>query len=137
MIDYMRHERLDTIIYKNQRKEVKNKSMQHVIHMMCMDYLFSYEGYKEAVKRKFKIYYKIPLYIDDHIQLIPTERVKNYENIWINYAAIHHIRFDEEITHITFYSGQNLCIKLHKRIFEKQIARLEQIRMHLGKHFHA
>jgi len=104
---------------------------------MCYKYLFDYQGYKNAIKRVFGYKYKIPLYIDTQIQLIPTERIKNYENIWVNFQAIEKIVPLDGDLEIQFYSGHKLRIKVSMKTMKKQIKRLEQIRIYLSKHFHA
>ncbi|MDO9629276.1 MAG: competence protein ComK, partial [Acholeplasmataceae bacterium] len=113
----------------------KGSSLSY-IKRLCVDHLFTYEGYLKAVKKKFDMSYKIPLYISDTIQLIPTKRTRDYENIWINYASIFRIEVDQQIQKITFYSGNTIHINSSNKTLKQQIKYLEQIRNTKVKHFH-
>jgi len=136
MIEYIKHQQLSTIIYQTKRDEIINKSSISVIHDLCMKHLFSYEGYKKAIKKQLGFQYKIPIYINYHIQLIPTERVKNYENIWLNYYLISEINNLGIKSEVIFYSGRKLIVETKYHILMKQIKRLEQIILYASKHFH-
>lgn len=137
MIEYIKHNNLLTYVYKTYETNIIHKPVISYIKTMCYQHLFDYQGYKNAIKRVFGYKYKIPLYIDTQIQLIPTERIKNYENIWVNFQAIEKIISLDSNLEIQFYSGHKLRIKVSMNTMKKQIKRLEQIRIYLSKHFHA
>jgi competence transcription factor ComK len=137
LIEYIKHHQLLTYVYKNNETEIINKPVISYIKSLCYKHLFNYEGYKDAIKRVFGFKYKIPLYIDESLQLIPIERVRNYENIWVNFKAIDEIKVKEDTLEIYFYSHQKITIKSKMKTMKNQIKRLEQIRIYVSKHFHA
>ncbi len=136
MIEYITHLNLNTIIYKTDKTEILSKSVLSIINKICMDELTTYDGYKKAIKHKFNYQYKIPLYLNDNIQLIPIERVRNYANIWVNYAAIKDVKIESGIIRLVFISGRNLDLFIKPKILSKQVERLNQIRLFRSKHFH-
>lgn len=136
MIDYIKNEQLKTVIYKNNMCEYKNQSAQAFIKQLCHEKLFTYEGYKKATKIMLKYKYKIPLYIDEYLQLIPTKGYKEYDSIWINIAAIKTYDHDINGVKIRFNSGEILYLNISMKYIKNQIYRLNEIRNLLSKHFH-
>ena len=136
MIEYIAHFNLNTIIYKTDEEKTVSKSVLSIINRICMDELITYDGYKKAIKHKFNYQYKIPIYLNAHIQLIPLERVRNYTNIWVNYAAIKDVRIESDMIRLVFISGRNLDLFIKPKILSKQVERLNQIRLYRSKHFH-
>ncbi len=136
MIEYIKHVNLSTIIYQTNDELTINKPMLAYIKDLCHKQLFDYDGYKKAVKKQFGIKYKIPLYINSFTELIPLERIKNYDNIWINYAAISDIIKLNKGCEIIFTSGRAIMVKYSYHMVRKQIKRLEEIINYASKHFH-
>lgn len=136
MIEYIKHEGLMTKVVKTNKILYLNKPMISIIKSLCYEKLFSYEGYKKAVRKKLDMSYKLPLYVDEVLQLFPIENTRNYENIWINSVLIKDMRMSEEGVCITFFSMHKIYVNSSLNSINEQINRLKQIRNMLSKHFH-
>jgi len=113
-----------------------NKNNLSLIKQMCLDALFSYEGYLKAFQKKFGKVYRIPIYIDEEHMFIPIKRTRDFDNIWINYAAIHDINHGGNKIELIFESKQNLHINISFKSLKRQIMYLEAIQNTKVKHFH-
>ncbi len=136
MIEYIINKQNQAVIYQTEQIIIKDKPQLSVIKQLCLDYLFTYEGYLKAVKKRLNYRYRIPLYINEGLQLIATQRVRDYDNIWINYASIKSISYKGNRVSVRFTSNRNLDLSLTQAAFHKQIERLQAIKFHISKHFH-
>ncbi len=136
MIEYILHEKNQTVIYQTDEVVTYNESNLSIIKRICLYHLFTYEGYLKAIKYYFNFHYHIPIYIDEELQLFSTGGVKEYENIWINYASIESIIYLDKGIKLTFTSHRILIIALSRQSFHEQIKRLAAIKFHISKHFH-
>ncbi len=135
-MNYLTHHPYGCIVYKNESYEVFNMSSISYIKQLCYDHLFTYQGYLKACQKKFEFKYKIPLYISDMIQLIPTKSYRNTDVIWINYASIKGYSILNKQIHIKFFDDSELIANISYQAFKTQIIRLNQIRDVKVKHFH-
>ncbi len=136
MIDYITNEKNHTYIYQENKVSIHAISNLSYVKQMCMNHLFTYEGYIKSVKRMFGYHYKIPIFLHEGLQLIATKSVRNYDNIWINYASVESIDYIGNRIRLTFTSHRILIIEISKQAFNEQIKRLEVIKLHISKHFH-
>lgn len=136
MIEWITNEKNKAVIYQTEQTIKRNVSNLTVIKQLCISHLFTYDGYLKATKKVFDYHYRIPLYISDDIQLIATRRVRDYENIWINYASIVNVTYDKNRINITFTSYRKLTISMTPYAWKQQINRLNEIKLYISKHFH-
>ena len=136
MIEYATNHPKGTIIYQQNQTIILKHTLLHTIESFCMKRLFTYEGYRKAVQHELKINHLIPVYLAEDLQLIPTERYRNYDNIYINFSAILSYEVDQEKLKITFVSGRIIYIKMSLYRFKKLIQNLSLIRNTKVKHFH-
>ena len=136
MIEYMSNHQKGTIIYQTHDVKMINHSLLYVVNELCMNHLCTYEGYRKSVKKTHEIKELIPIFLCESIQLIPTKRFKEYDNIFFNYAAIDHYQYVENEIEIHFISGRKLRIKQSLSFYEKQLKKLAKIRNTKVKHFH-
>ncbi|MFH0766984.1 MAG: competence protein ComK [Bacillota bacterium] len=120
--------------YASTQHKISNLSF---IKKMCIDALFTYEGYLKAVQKKLGKVYKIPVYFDDENMFFPIKRTRDYENIWINYATVQEIRVLTEQIEIIFESQQKLQVNISLNSLKRQIKYLEEIRNVKVKPFHS
>lgn len=125
-----------TLIYQTDGIICQKNTLVYTVSSMCEDHLFSYEGYRKAVTKKLKITYLIPIFLSDDLQLMPVKRFRDYDNIFINYAAITSYREDNDNIEIEFNSGTKIYIKMSLYSFNQQITKLKKIRNTKVKHFH-
>ena len=124
-------------IYQEQTKSSYNASSISYIKLLCHEHLFTLEGYLKACKKIFKLKYKIPLYITENIQFIPTKSMRHIDVIWINYAQIKHFMSKKEGILIVFKDETEICIEMSKKAWIKQISKLDMIKSYKVKHFHS
>lgn len=137
MIEYIIQTPNGSKIYQIDHEiETKNRSI-YIVKKLCMEALFSYEGYVHAVKKMINRKYKIPVVIDQSTALIPTHNVKSYDNIWINYHAIQTIRQNQENIEIIFHSGKKIYMNISFLTLKSQIEDLIAITNRKVKHFHS
>ncbi|MBN2299672.1 MAG: competence protein ComK [Acholeplasmataceae bacterium] len=137
MIEYIKNDAYGCYVFQN-GKSIHNKSSNlSYIKKLCYGALFTYEGYLKAVQINHGKSYKIPLYIDDDIMLIPSGRARDFENIWINYAAIKQIIDMNQSIEVVFNSNSKLMLNISINAFKRQISYLRLIRNEKVKHFHS
>jgi competence transcription factor ComK len=69
--------------------------------------------------------------------MIPTKRVRDYDNIWINYAAIDEIILRSGGIEIYFFGERQIYLKYSLNTLKNQIKVLSFIRSSKVKHFHS
>ncbi len=136
MIDYIISHQDGIYIYQDNQVIFSKCSTLSWIKALCKQFLITYEGYLKAVSHTIGLKYKIPIFLSDSNIWIQTKRAKDYDNIWVNFAAIS--KFESQDLGITvhFLSGNKLYLKLSLNSFkayEKKIKEIAQIRV---KHFH-
>jgi competence transcription factor ComK len=137
MIQYIENTAEGSILYQEGAIVKLTMSNLSYIKKKCLESLFTYEGYLKAVQKKIGLKYKVPVYIDDATRMIPTKRVRDYDNIWINYASIRELIERLEGTDIIFYGNRQIHLKNSYKTLKKQIDELERIRFIKVKHFHS
>ncbi len=136
MIDYIINNAFGCLVFQNgQSTQSPRTNLSYVKHL-CIERLFTYEGYLKAVQHVFEKRYRIPLYLDETLMLVPTQRVRDHENIWINYASVVDLIVAEDQLTLIFSHEKKLMINLKIESFQSQIQLLNQIRKHKVKHFH-
>jgi competence transcription factor ComK len=124
-------------IYQKDNMDYFKGSSISYIKQLCQKHLFTFEGYLKSCRAVFKYKYKIPLYITDSIQLIPTKSAKHMDVIWINYAQIKHFMVKNQNLLLVFHDGMEKMIEMSEIAWIKQIKRLDMIKSYKVKHFHS
>ncbi|OHE41790.1 MAG: hypothetical protein A2102_01315 [Tenericutes bacterium GWF2_38_8] len=137
MIQYIENTAEGSILYQEGAIIKLTISNLSYIKKKCIESLFTYDGYLKAIHKKLGFRYKVPVYIDDVTLMIPTKRVRDYDNIWINYASIRELIEGLEGTDIIFYGNRQIHLKNSYQTLKKQIDELERIRFIKVKHFHS
>lgn len=137
MILYIENSPEGSIIYQEKDTVRLTISNLSYVKKRCIQALFTYEGYLKAVQKKLDIKYKVPVCIDDLTMLIPTKRVRDYDNIWINYMSVDRVIESSEGIEIYFYGNRQIHLKISSKTLKRQIRDLERIRLVKVKHFHA
>jgi competence transcription factor ComK len=137
MILYIENTAEGSILYQEETIIKLTMSNLSYIKKKCLESLFTYEGYLKAVQKKIGLKYKVPVYIDDVTRMIPTKRVRDYDNIWINHAAIRELVEGIDGTDIYFYGNRQIHLKNSYKTLKNQIDELERIRFIKVKHFHS
>ena len=136
MIEYLTNHSDGTIIYQSDGFYTTKYSLLYTIEQFCMEHLFTYTGYRKAVKHVLKFTQLIPIYLDEYTQFISVKRVRDYDNYFINIKSISHIEQQKEMLQFTFISGRKLYIKMSLYRYNKLIENLSIIRNTKVKHFH-
>lgn len=114
------------IIKLNQIEESKLNNLS-IIKKLFIENLCTYEGYIKAVSKTFNIKHNIPVVINKDNLFIPLKRVRDYDNIWINYASIITYKQSNNMTTIIFFDHEELIINLKYSLFTKRVELLEKI----------
>lgn len=136
-MNYITNHAYGCMLYKKDFNEVIKMSSISYIKHLCESHLFTYQGYLKACRKKFDLKYKIPLYICEMIQLIPTKSYRTYDVIWINYAYIMQYEAINDKVRVYFFDGSHLITDISYQTLKNQIIRLNQIREVKVKHFHS
>ena len=136
MIQYIENTPEGCIIYQERESTRLTVSNLSYIKKKCMESLFTYEGYLKAIHKELSIHYKVPVYFDEFMMMIPSKRVRDYDNIWINYASIQEIIELVDGVKIYFFGNRQIDSKNSSKSIKKQIKDLERIRFIKVKHFH-
>jgi len=136
MIEYIINTQNGSEIYQTFDTSSSKQTALSYIKTLCIQACFTFEGYLKAVKKVHQMSYKIPLYINEEVMLIPIGRYKDYETVWINYPAIKEITPFKEGLKVTFYSSIDIYLKISLNQMKKQIKHLHLIRNTKVKHFH-
>ena len=136
MIEYIINSAKGTTVY--QTDQITHVSMFNLnyVKKLCHEALFSMEGYHEAIRKRLGITYNIPIYIHDELMLIQTKRMRDYDNIWINAAAIQMVKETDSGICIVFLSGRKIYLSLALNRFKARLKCLIMIRNLKVKHFH-
>lgn len=128
MIEYLINDTNGSIIFFQDQAMTSRLPVISHVKKFCQDALFTYEGYIKCVKKKVKEKYQIPVVIHETLALFSTCRVRDYENIWINYYAIKDYHEIDGTIEIMFYSGKRLYLKSSLNKFENKIKLLMKIK---------
>jgi len=128
MIEYMVNNGFGSIIYYTDHQEQISINNLSFVKRLCIEFVFTYEGYIKAVKKNSKFKYKIPVYIDDSLLLIQTRRVRSDDNIWFNYASVTNVICLDQGVELEFMSGNKLFINISYEALKTQITYLKEIR---------
>ena len=128
MIEYLMNESYGSRLFFTDDVIDSHVPINTHIKRYCMDALFTYEGYLKSVKKKVKERYQIPVYINESMAFIPTRRIKDYENVWINYYAIKDYQQTNQMLEVIFHSGKRLYLKYSLNKLENKIRLLTEIK---------
>ncbi|MFP4186940.1 MAG: competence protein ComK [Acholeplasmataceae bacterium] len=136
MVEYIENNAYGAVIVENGKPIQTKRTNLAVIRDMCLDRLFSYEGYVKAVRKKIGICYRIPVYLDDENAFFPTRRTRDFANIWVNAEAIKGITEHGSGILILFRSGSKKELRISRSRVMRAITVLQEIRKAKVKHFH-
>ncbi|MGI6787522.1 MAG: competence protein ComK [Acholeplasmataceae bacterium] len=117
------------IIKENEIIESKDSNLS-IIKKICLDNLFTYDGYLKAINKIFNKKHNIPVYVNKKNLFIPLKRVRDYDNIWINYASILTYKSYDKKTLIIFNDYEKMIINLKYDLFKKRVELLSNIIMY-------
>lgn len=136
MLEYIKNNKNGTIIYKSKTKYEEKTTCLTVIKNLCLEHLFSYEGYKKSVHIKFNKRNLLPVVLNSELVLMPIKRTKEYDNIWINLKAIKKVISKDKNLIITFFSNKEIEINISHSFYLKQVKLASLIEIEKSKHFH-
>lgn len=136
MILYIEHTQFGTHIYQSKHIITQEKNALSVIKEMCISHLFTYDGYLKACKKVFHLTQLVPVYVSEEIMMMPTGRVRDYETIWINLAAVIDAEPFLEKTRLTFNNQATIVINISYNKYLRAKHVLNKIRNTKVKHFH-
>lgn len=136
MIEYFKHDAQGIIVYQTDETIQFPITSMRYVKDLCLEALFTYEGYIKACKGLLKRTYKIPVVIDASTMLIPTSGIRKYDTIWFNFSAIREINTNPNDMVIVFVSGRKLVLNIKINQMMALFNDLSIIRNTKVKHFH-
>lgn len=132
-IEYYYNDIDGTLLFSNNRKYLIKERSYYITNTIAKRYLTSISSYFNALNNIITTKYNNPLYLDSKMILIATKNIKCYENIWINFALIKNYSINNDLTKITFESGNKIVINTTKDYLIKQIIKIKEIERYLKK----
>jgi len=120
-LQYLYRNELGTSAVYNERLHQTKKVPISYINELCVENLSTYLGRKTATSEKYKVKSVVPIYVDDVTLLFPTESVKNFDCVWINYHEIETVYSD------TVLMNNGHIVKCRKNALSKQLNKCFEI----------
>lgn len=119
MIYYIKNEADGGYVYPNRRKIAQ--SAKGALNKICMKYLTTLEGYLKSVEKIVTIKYKIPIVLSDSIAFFPTNGMKSYDVIYLNFFAIEEIIYLENEIVFIFDDIHQLKINFKTKNYQRLV----------------
>lgn len=104
-----------------------NKGIRWYLNDLCIKNLSTLDGRIDAVKKKYNIKHKVPIFVDSKCILFSTGSMRDFEVVYINYFEMIEYSSKDEKTIIYFKDGTNIDIKLSLKIVRKQVSKIQYI----------
>lgn len=112
--------------YKN--KEFQKKGLKQSINDLCIRNLSTFEGREKASGILLNRKSILPIYVNKDVFLFPTESIRNYNCIYINYNELLSIkRFSNGGTKIIFYDLTEITVDISYERIKNQVHRVQRI----------
>ena len=106
---------------------VINMNLKEYLDNILLDQLTTYEGRKNAIKKRYAIYKLTPIYVNNMLMLFPINNLKDYENIYINVYNIKSLGKIKKQTMIEFIDNTKILINKNTKIIDNYIKRIISI----------
>ena len=117
-------------ILEDRKEYIIDSKPYEVMDYSCKYFGSSYEGRKEGTKAVLDINYKVPIIVENIMNLIffPTNSPDSADCIWISLKNIKTIKEDDfNSTRIIFNNDIEITIPISKRTIENQIFRASRL----------
>ena len=117
-------------ILEDRKEYIIDSKPYEVMDYSCKYFGSSYEGRKEGTKAVLDINYKVPIIVENSLNLIffPTNSPDSADCIWISLKNIKTIKEDDfNSTRIIFNNDIEITIPISKRTIENQIFRASRL----------
>ncbi len=117
-------------ILEDRKEYIIDSKPYEVMDYSCKYFGSSYEGRKEGTKAVLDINYKVPIIVENSMNLIffPTNSPDSADCIWISLKNIKTIKEDNfNSTRIIFNNDIEITIPISKRTIENQIFRASRL----------
>lgn len=117
-------------ILEDRKEYIIDSKPYEVMDYSCKYFGSSYEGRKEGTKAVLDINYKVPIIVENSMNLIffPTNSPDSADCIWISLKNIKAIKEDDfNSTRIIFNNDIEITIPISKRTIENQIFRASRL----------
>lgn len=131
--EYIINDSFGSKVFYNDKILFFKERALYVMDYLCRLKLTSLKSYNEGVRNISNYKYNIPIYLNEEQIFIAISNIKEFENIWINYAKISNIEAYEEETIINFKSGNQIKIAKNPVFFNKQFEKINKIKKYLQK----
>ena len=115
--------KIDEIILKTKFKPY--------INSLLLEQLTTIDGRLESIKEKYKYYKLTPLFINEHICLIPIKSINSIDNIYINVKEINYLKEVNKKTLVIFKDSSSIIINKSIETLKENIKRANSISINI------
>lgn len=109
------------------------KGLIEYVNSLCLKSLSTYDGRIKSVKKVLSISSLIPVFVNDENLLFPTESIRNYDCVFINYCRVLSIKKRGEEALVTFQDLSEIVVDVSFNRIKKQIEKCEIISQYLNQ----
>lgn len=131
-IDFIKNDSKGSIIFSQKQEILIKERAYYIINHICKLHLTTIKAYYEAAKSILNLHYKLAIYLNERLIIISTNDLKNYNNIFINYANVSEISTNNNLINFHFKSGTILKTNITKSAYNNYIKRISIIKKHLN-----
>jgi len=116
------------ILVTGNKKVFMSKGLKQLINDLCIRNLSTFEGRERAARVLLNRKSILPIYVNDDICLFPTESIRNYACIYINYNELLSFKeMNKDETKIIFYDLSEIFVNVSSEKIRKQLVRVQTI----------
>ena len=115
-------------MFSRSSKEFITKGLKQFINDLCVKNLSTFEGREKASGIILNRKSILPIYVDQEMCLFPTESIRNYGCIYINYNELLSFKAQSnKETKIIFYDLSEILVNISYEKIRKQVIRVQTI----------
>ncbi|MBR2138829.1 MAG: competence protein ComK [Bacilli bacterium] len=118
VIYLIKHNRSTKVVNIHNETEI-DELINVVINKACLKHLTTLDGRLEAIKKGYKIYKLIPIYISNNLILQPLYSNRNWNQIYVNICNIKKIIKVNDLVVITFINDISINIDISYERFKR------------------
>ena len=115
-------------MFSRKNKVYIPKGLKQYINELCISNLSTFQGREKAAGILLSRKSILPIYVNKDICLFPTESIRNYDCIYINYNELLSFKgLSSNETKIIFYDLSEISVNISYEKIKKQVVRVQTI----------
>ena len=113
---------------KDESDVIIKKGLKQTLNDLCVLNLSTYEGRTKSIREMFGFNHNYPVFVNNSMLFFPTESIRNYNCIYINYFKVLSIRqINQQICCVIFTDLSELRVQISHQKIMKQMDRCQII----------